>query len=112
MAGRILSISYDESLLRTRQWILEREGYEVTSALGFLDAQAQCRTGGFDLVIIGHSLPQKDKAELLRLAKRGCARRVLSLRRPGQQPVEGADLSIILPESPQELLDAVKGLCG
>jgi hypothetical protein len=35
----ILSVSYDESLLRTREMLLESEGYNVISALGFDDCK-------------------------------------------------------------------------
>ena len=50
-APSILSISYDESLLRTREWLLRASGFTVTSALGFTEAAAHCRNSDFDLVI-------------------------------------------------------------
>lgn len=43
--GRILSISYDKPLAETRQMLLEREGYEVASALSFDAAIEQCSQG-------------------------------------------------------------------
>jgi DNA-binding response OmpR family regulator len=61
----ILSTSYDEALLKTRGWLLEREGFEVTSALGFHDAIKECGTPGFDIFILGHSIPQNDKRDLV-----------------------------------------------
>jgi hypothetical protein len=39
---RILSISYDQALLVTRQLILEQQGYEVSSAFGFAEAMEIC----------------------------------------------------------------------
>jgi YesN/AraC family two-component response regulator len=36
--ARILSVSYDQPLMRTRQMLLETKGYEVVSAIGFANA--------------------------------------------------------------------------
>ena len=63
--ARLLSTSYDDALLRTRAWLLEREGYEVVSALGFQEAREACDTPGFDIFILGHSIPKRDKLELI-----------------------------------------------
>jgi CheY-like chemotaxis protein len=61
----MLSISYDQTLLVTRQLILEQQGYEVVSAFGFAEAMQICSTRhDFDLVLMGHSMPQKDKMAL------------------------------------------------
>lgn len=49
MSRRILSVSYDASLLATRKMLLEQQGYSVSSALGFSKALAHCHAGGFDL---------------------------------------------------------------
>jgi hypothetical protein len=48
--ARILSVAYDEPLLRTRHLLLEREGYEVVSSLGFADSLEQCKRDNFDLL--------------------------------------------------------------
>jgi DNA-binding response OmpR family regulator len=63
--SRILSISYDESLLQTRAMLLERAGYEVDSALGFSAAIHACKTKQFDLVVLGHSIPVEDKEQII-----------------------------------------------
>lgn len=60
--ARILSVSYDVSLLGTRQMILQNQGHEVVSALGFTEALKQCQSSKkFDLFILGHSIPHSDK---------------------------------------------------
>lgn len=105
-APTILSISYDESLLRTREWILKAAGFQVTSALGFSEASDYCNRGGFDLVIIGHSLPSKDKAALVRQIRSHDHTRILSLRRAGELPMAGVDHSVD-PTSVDALLEAV-----
>jgi len=73
MKKRILSISYDPSLLQTRHWILEQAGYEVSSAFGFAEAVEVCQTRhDFDLVLMGHSMPQKDKMALFEALRANC----------------------------------------
>ncbi len=95
--ARILSVSYDEVLLRTRHMLLEREGHEVFSCLGFTEGMARCKRGDFDLFLLGHSIPHADKQELVATFRRHCRGPIISLRRnAGEQPVDGADtLSLI-----------------
>src|ERR1051326_4180361 len=62
--GRIISISYDETLLRTRQLVLEQGAYTVISALGLNDALARCSEPA-DLIVIGHSIPRDDKLDII-----------------------------------------------
>lgn len=58
--GRILNISYDASVLMTREELLKREGFEVISVLGLEEAlKAAIR-----FVILGHSIPREDKRKL------------------------------------------------
>jgi DNA-binding NtrC family response regulator len=104
---RILSITYDESLRDTRQMILEKAGYATTSALGFMDAQSLCRTGGFDLVVIGHTLPTPDKLALIKIIKEESGTTVLCLRNPGVPVVPEADYSTDRTD-PEGLVEAVK----
>jgi DNA-binding response OmpR family regulator len=91
MTPHILSVSYDESLLRTREMLLRREGYVVSSALGFTDAVECCENGKFDLFILGHSIPDKDKRELIRVFRGQCDSPVLALHRHGEDSPDGAD---------------------
>lgn len=74
MSKRILSVSYDVSLLATRGMLLEQRGYSVTSALGFTQALAECRTASFDLFILGHSIPEPDKLELIKTFRKTALR--------------------------------------
>lgn len=72
MSKRILSVSYDASLLATPRMLLEQKGYDVTSALGFSDAIECCRRSGFDLFILGHSIIKADKVALMRTFREHC----------------------------------------
>lgn len=64
--ARILSLSYDEVLLRTRNMLLEQKGYEVVSAQNLESGLAACESGPFDVFVLGHSIPQRDKQQMVR----------------------------------------------
>jgi DNA-binding response OmpR family regulator len=78
---RILCISYDESLLTTRRMLLEQVGFDVVAAFGFAEAGTICRLDhNFDLIIMGHSIPRKDKTALIGMLKPNCNAPLLSIR--------------------------------
>jgi CheY-like chemotaxis protein len=109
MKKRILSISYDESLLRTRELILERAGYDVYSALGFAEALEVCQGDShFDLILMGHSMPRRDKTALIKALRRTSSAPLLSLRKHSDPPLPEAEFSIDALEGPDASLDAVK----
>jgi DNA-binding response OmpR family regulator len=95
MAKRILSISYDRSLLWTRQLLLEQLGYEVVSAEGFAQAwDTADDKNSFDLIILGHSIPPKDKAAIVQHMRTSSSAPILALLRPHESPVPEAARSI------------------
>jgi len=101
--ARILSVSYDESLMRTRQILLQREGYDVVSSRGFTDSLKRCLEGGFDIFILGHSIPVSDKQHLIEAFHEKCPGPIVSLRRSiGEQRPDGADYHI--EPDPEEVL--------
>jgi len=105
----ILSVSYDLTLLNTRQLMLEACGYTVTSAEGYVEAIRRCRAGGYDLLIIGHSIPHADKEEIIREVQSHCSASVLALLRANEPLVPGATESIDA-SNPKMMLDAVARL--
>ena len=112
MANRILSISYDGPLLVTRQMLLQAYGYEVTSAEGFAEALEQCDgEANFDLVIVGHSIPVKDKRQIINQIRKRRPIPVLALLRSGESPIDEANESVE-PNDPRQLVDAVQRLIG
>jgi len=111
MSKRILSVSYHEELLTTRRMLLEHEGYQVTSALGFTESLERCRKGGFDLFILGHSIPDLDKKELIKSFRNSNGAPVLSLLRQGELPVSVADYQAPV-DNPAEFLKTVGEILG
>jgi DNA-binding response OmpR family regulator len=109
MTPHILSVSYDEALLRTREMHLRREGYVVTSALGFTEGIEECKKRDFDLFVLGHSIPDKDKRELIHVFRTDCDAPVLALHRHGENTPEEADADAY-PDDIEGFLNAVKKL--
>jgi CheY-like chemotaxis protein len=106
---RILSISYDQVLLLTRQALLEREGFEVRSAHGFADAMEACQGHhDFDVVIMGHSMPQNDKTALVSTLRTKSDAPVVSIFKSGDPPMPQADYSVAAHEGPKALLKRVR----
>jgi DNA-binding response OmpR family regulator len=108
MSKRILSVSYDVSLLATRRMMLEVKGYSVTSALGFTQSLEHCKAAGFDLFILGHSIPLDDKQALIRNFKENCPAPILSLERMGEPRVD-SDYHAS-PDNPEQLLRLVESI--
>jgi CheY-like chemotaxis protein len=104
--SRILSISYDPTLLSTRQQLLEHRGYTVVSAEGLVQAVQKFHDGEYDLVVMGHSIPHSDKEELLKVIKRQCPVPVIELTRGGEPPLEGVAASAD-PMQPKIFMDLV-----
>jgi DNA-binding response OmpR family regulator len=89
--ARILSISYDAVLLRTRQMLLERSGYEVASASSREQALRLCRERRFDLVVLGYTIPHGDKDAIIRELRLVCDTPLLSITNPAER--RGATLT-------------------
>jgi DNA-binding NtrC family response regulator len=109
MAKRILSISYDGSLLWTRQLLLQQMGYSVVSAEGFVAALDACEAPNnkFDLAILGHSIPAKDKERIISHFKQLCDAPILALLRPHEGTMQTATRSIEA-DPPEGLIAAVR----
>jgi CheY-like chemotaxis protein len=106
--ARILSISYDPTLLRTREIILREAGYEIKSALGISEAIEACNEH-YDLIVMGHSIPESDKREVVReLRNRGCHSPILSLNRFGERPIPEAAQTV--EPDPKLVLEAICSL--
>ena len=106
--AHILSVSYDATLMMTRELLLRQMGHTVTSAEGFARAFAACETGTkFDLLVLGHSIPHDDKEAIVKKVRNSCNCAVLALLRATEVPLRNADRSID-PSDPKELIEAVR----
>ncbi len=104
---RILSVSYDRTLLATRGIMLEQAGYEVDSVTTAEDAAK--RADGAELIIMGHSIPREERAAILAAIRaRGCDAPVLALLRPNESAPGEAALSV--DTEPHAVLAAVEGM--
>ena len=60
----VLTVGLDSSLLKAQSSICESEGYIVTSTGSVKEAIERFRTGDFDIVLLGHSIPIEDRERL------------------------------------------------
>jgi DNA-binding response OmpR family regulator len=104
---KILSIAKDASLATTRYLLFSNAGFQVTTALTTPDAIQHCRSGEFNLVVIGHSIPSQEKKVLLESIQKRCETPVLALYRRGESQLEGADYALDSSEGPAALLERV-----
>ncbi|MGH9522870.1 MAG: hypothetical protein ACRD3E_10095 [Terriglobales bacterium] len=106
--ARILSVSYDQTLLLTREWMLKAAGHDVVSAAGFHDAREACARPDRGLFILGHSIPERDKLDLI-----ACFRaanptaRVIALTRAGERRLNEVD-AYVNPGEPEELVRLIE----
>lgn len=109
--ARIFSVSYDSTLLRTRELLLRQLGHSVTSAEGLAQAVEVCERepGKFDLMVLGHSIPQEDKQAIIRYCGQTCHSSVLALTLVNEPPVPEAARSVD-PTDTRAFLAAVQEL--
>ncbi|HYL97164.1 MAG TPA: hypothetical protein VET69_15265 [Terriglobales bacterium] len=106
---RILSVSYDQALLSSRQLLLESLGCEVVSVADFRSALQHCNHSlRFDLFVLGHSIPGPEKRALVDAFRAHCKAPVVALKRTGEEPTSAADFEIE-PE-PSQLLQVISSL--
>ena len=69
LSTTILSAGRDRALLYTRNRVLEEAGYLVTPAITPAEITECCFKGGFDLVVLCHSIPQQERKRIARLVR-------------------------------------------
>jgi DNA-binding response OmpR family regulator len=107
MSKRILYVSYDEQILIARRRLLEQHGYVVTSALGFKEAMNVCGDDKeFQLFILGHAIPPKDKERLIAVFRQNCSAPILSLWRRNERVLDIADY-VAFSDDPAQFLKSV-----
>lgn len=93
--ARILSISYDETLLRMRHLIFEKEGYEVVSAAALASGLEHSKQNNFDILVLGHTVPYEEKQKMAAKFHQVSPGAIICLRsNAGEQLVDGADYHV------------------
>lgn len=121
MAKRILLVEDDPSLLRAVSYILEKEGYEVLTAMNGLDGLTKAKGENPDLLILDVMLPGIDGFEVchrLRAESQTAQLPILMLSAKGQAADKtmglevGANEYLTKPVERLVLLGKVEALLG
>ena len=88
---RILSLSYDGSLARTREMLFVDAGFHVSTFMDTAAAVHACQHESFDLIVVGHSIPLDERRTLLKEVRGLCDTPILAMLRHGEAPLSGAD---------------------
>jgi len=107
---RILLLTYDPSLARTREMLFSGAGFEVSTFLDIDKAIEDCQSNSYDLVVLGHSIPLEERTSLVKAVRSRCATLVLAMLRQGEAPVPQADYFFDSTESPARLLATVQDI--
>jgi DNA-binding response OmpR family regulator len=85
-------------------------GFQTSSALTVREALRLCETESFALIVLGHSMPVKDRQVLMQELRNRCKAPILALHRPGEAPPSGADYIFFSMQGPELLLETIAGI--
>lgn len=117
MPQRILAVDDDKNILRLVQANLERQGYQVVTAVDGKDALQKVDEERPDLIVLDVVMPQMDGFEVLQTLRRNPATRdipvIMLTGRAEEADVfrgwqSGADMYLTKPFNPLELISFVK----
>ena len=104
----ILCVSWDSALATTRELLLKEYGYRVTSALGPEQSAEHCKTK-VDLLLLGHSVPRKEKQHILDCFRKFNSSPALSLVAPGQEKLPDIDYAAEILD-PEQLMKTIQSI--
>jgi hypothetical protein len=92
--------------------ILERAGHSITQARDLREVVAACRDTIFSVVILGQTLPAKEKLRVCEVVRRECAgAKILELHTGLAPELPSADAHLhVATGAPEELADRVNEL--
>ncbi len=106
---KVLNVSADLSLLETRRAILERAGCLVSCASNAVDVVQLCRKETFDAVVLGHSLPKRQKHAVIQAVRKyNPAARIIGLYMISTAEAVGTDIVIDSHDGPDILIEAIR----
>ena len=65
----VLCFGHDATLLMTRQWMLQRERYNVLAVMSQADYRAEILRGGVDLVVFCQTISEEECRDAVRFAE-------------------------------------------
>lgn len=102
----LLTIGRDVTLLSTRTAILRQAGYIVQPVSSLREAVAQFAEGEFDIVLVCHSVPAKDRESLTSFVRaRSPLTQLLQIATLDFETDTGADATVSA--NPEALLEGV-----
>jgi len=112
--AKILLIGYERNWVDARRRGLHAAGHTVTCAQTFAQGLRLLESGKFDVVVLGHAIPQQQRNTLAAAAKRsnGGGTRVLVLYSARIDHAELADALVDTSASTDDLTRAVEYLVG
>jgi len=107
--GKILYAENDASVLSAQSKTFEQAGYEVERVQGRAATEQALRKGGYDVVVLGHTLNKDDRHHLPYMAKKACSGiAVLVLHASGKHPA--VDFAMDSREGDKAVLKALGSL--
>jgi DNA-binding response OmpR family regulator len=108
----LLSIGADPSVLATRSDVLKRAGYLVSTASSESSARQILGQGGFDLVVVCHSLSSADRSKVVQAVRASeKAPKIVAISRQSE-PEADADGSVHSLDGPAKLLECIAEVLG
>ncbi|MEO6120526.1 MAG: hypothetical protein ABIP12_07550 [Terriglobales bacterium] len=108
----LLSIGTDPSVLATRSDVLKRAGYLVSTASSESSARQILGQGGFDLVVVCHSLTSADRLKIMQAVRATETSPKLVAINRSPEPEAAADASIHSLDGPDRLLECIAEVLG
>lgn len=105
----VLSVGLDPLTLYSREAVLRSAGYIVVSALSIKDAFHLFQNGDFDLIVLCHTVPVRDRDRLIWLIRQSGSRIPVAsiLGTPGKETVFS---DAALDQNPVKLLPGIRRL--
>ena len=110
--ANILCIGIDESSMTARSSALQRAGHTVSQARDIRQVEAACSGIQFDVVLIGQSLPAKEKLRVYETVRQSnCGAKILELHTGSEPELTGTDDALRVSSGvPEALVEIVNRL--
>jgi DNA-binding response OmpR family regulator len=103
----ILNVSYDESLLDSRELVLNSAGYAVESTRSIEEALTRFRERHFHLVLIGYTVPELDRKQFVSLIRQHDPSVPVVFISSEGEPIDDPSVDITTVNHPEKLLQSV-----